>query len=196
MIFHAIGILSAQYFRDKVLGRLGAAMSDALWANLDAHVRTAWMSKRLSDGTRLNLGATDNEQGFAVSTAGTRAVVTRRAGWQECDDNSRRRATVLNLRDIFPDAGGHTHPLGSARYIVAGIPGDEDGQMAARTRKPAYVISAVRAFAIEQRDVFVVRRIAGRRFSSAEKRIIDRRIQTWGNNQGASGVTCRFTPDS
>ncbi len=171
-------------------------MSDTSWATLDVQVRNAWTTRRLSDGTRLNLGATKDEQGFAVNGTGTRAVATRRAGWQLCEDGSERRATVLNLQDILPDAGGHTHPLGQSGEIVAGIPGDEDGQMAARTGKPAYVISAIRAFAIQKQDSFEVRSIAGRPFPRQGRSLIARRVETWGANQGGSGVACRFTPDS
>ena len=171
-------------------------MTDGNWAALDGHVRMAWTTRRLSDGTALNLGATNDEQGFAVGPAGTRAVETKRAGWQRCADGSQRRATVLDLREINPDAGGHTHPLGTLRDIVADVPGDEDGQMAARTGKPAYIISAVRAFAVERREGFVVRLIAGRPFTRSERSLIARRTETWGANQGGSGVACRFIPDS
>ena len=166
-------------------------------AQLDANVKMAWENKRLTDGTKLNLGRTDQEQGFVVKPEGTFAINFKQSGTQICNDGSERRVGVLNTADIKPHAGGHTHPKGKTGDIV-GLPGPEDGQMAAKTGMPAYVISAKRAYAIEKNTdgVFTVRVIAGENLSPREKGDIQRSVEKWNLNNGGSGAQCRFIPDS
>jgi hypothetical protein len=166
-------------------------------AQLDANVKTAWENKRLTDGTKLDLGRTDQEQGFIVKPEGTFAVNFRQSGTQKCNDGSERRVGILNTADITPHAGGHTHPKGKTGDIL-GLPGPEDGQMAAKTRMPAYVISAARAYAIDKSadGTFTVRVIAGESLSPREKGDIQRSVEKWNLNNGGSGAQCRFIPDS
>jgi hypothetical protein len=166
-------------------------------AQVDANVKIAWENKRLTDGTKLDLGRTDQEQGFVVKPEGTFAVNFKQFGTQICNDGSERRAGVLNTADIKPYAGGHTHPKGKTGDIV-GLPGPEDGQMAAKTAMPAYVISAKRAYAIEKNadGGFTVRVVAGENLSPREKGDIQRSVEKWNLNNGGSGVQCRFIPDS
>jgi hypothetical protein len=164
---------------------------------LDANVKVAWENKRLTDGTKLDLGRTDQEQGFLVKPEGTFVVDFRQSGTQKCNDGSERRVGVLNTSDIKPHAGGHTHPKGKTGDIL-GLPGPEDGQMAAKTGMPAYVISAKRAYAIEKSadGAFTVRVIAGESLSPREKGDIQRNVEKWNLNNGGSGAQCRFIPDS
>lgn len=161
----------------------------------DAHVIDAWNNRQLSDGTRLNLGRTNAEQGFIVTPDGTAAISVTRAGQQVCDDGSRRLATSLNLSAIRPHSGGHTHPQGRSGD-VSGLPGPEDGRMAAATGRPAYVISQRGAFAIEaQNGAYSVRQLAGAPLSATERGEIARLISSWNQNSGGSGVRCTFTPN-
>lgn len=163
----------------------------------NAQVRAAWARRALSDGTKLNVGRTDEEQMFIVTTTGTVAVVAKRAGWYKCTDGSEARATVTNLGAIMPNAGGHTHPLGRNSDILADMPGPEDGRMAKQTGKPAYVISRRRAFSICETapDVYDVKLIAGAQFSRSELAKVAELEAAWSRHSGGSGVVCRFTPD-
>lgn len=163
----------------------------------DAQVRLAWAKRKLSDGTRLDVGLVDMEQMFAVTPTGTFAVVATSAGWRRCDDGSEQRATVANLKAFVSNAGGHTHPLGRNADILADLPGPEDGRMARATGKPAYVIARRRAFSIREAatNVFDVRVIAGSKFSKAEQARIEALKAKWNQHGGGSGVQCRFDPD-
>lgn len=174
-----------------------SATDPATVALYDAHVRQAWTKQQLSDGTRLNLGRTNQEQLFAITTTGTFAVMATRQGWQRCSDGSVDRATVTSQSAVLPNAGGHTHPLGRDGDIVADLPGKEDGRMAKLTGKPAYVISRRRVFAVEEvgPDNFAVRVVAGAAFTRAERSVIAQRIRGWNANQGGGGVQCQFIPD-
>lgn len=161
----------------------------------DAHVVTAWNDRQLSDGTPLNLGRTNAEQGFIVTPEGTAAISVTRAGRQVCSDGSERLATSLNLSAIRPHAGGHTHPQGRSGD-VSGLPGPEDGRMAAATGRPAYVISQRGAFAIEtQSGGYSVRQLAGAPLSVTERGEVARLISSWNQNGGGSGVRCTFIPN-
>ena len=164
---------------------------------LDANIKIVWENKRLTDGTKLNLGRTDQEQGFVVKPEGTFAANFKQSGTQICNDGSERRAGILNTADIKPHAGGHTHPKGTTGDIV-GLPGPEDGQMAAKTGMPAHVISAKRAYAIEKNadGAFTVRVVAGENLSPREKGDIQRSVEKWNLNNGGSGAQCRFIPGS
>jgi hypothetical protein len=161
----------------------------------DRHVVVAWNSRQLSDGTPLNLGRINAEQGFIVTPEGTAAILVTRAGRQVCADGSERLATSLNLSAIRPHAGGHTHPQGRSGD-VSGLPGPEDGRMAAATDRPAYVISQRGAFAIEaQGGSYSVRQLAGAPLSATERGEIARLISSWNQNGGGSGVRCTFIPN-
>jgi hypothetical protein len=161
----------------------------------DAHIVAAWNSQRLSDGTQLNLGRTNAEQGFIVTPEGTSAISVTRAGRQVCSDGSERLATSLNLSAIRPHSGGHTHPLGR-RGDVSGLPGPEDGRMAAATGRTAYVISQRGAFAIEaQNGSYSVRQLVGQPLSATEQGEVARLISSWNQNGGGSGVRCTFIPN-
>lgn len=161
----------------------------------DTHVVAAWNSRQLSDGTPLNLGRINAEQGFIVTPEGTAAILVTRAGRQVCADGSERLATSLNLSAIRPHAGGHTHPQGRSGD-VSGLPGPEDGRMAAATGRPAYVISQRGAFAIEaQGGSYSVRQLAGALLSVTERGEIARLISSWNQNGGGSGVRCTFIPN-
>jgi hypothetical protein len=161
----------------------------------DTHVVVAWNSRQLSDGTPLNLGRINAEQGFIVTPEGTAAILVTRAGRQVCADGSERLATSLNLSAIRPHAGGHTHPQGRSGD-VSGLPGPEDGRMAAATDRPAYVISQRGAFAIEaQGGSYSVRQLAGAPLSATERGEIARLISSWNQNGGGSGVRCTFIPN-
>ncbi len=151
----------------------------------------------LSDGTKLKLGSVDNEQLFAVTPTGTVAVNATQSGWQRCSDGSERRLTGTKIAAILANAGGHMLPLGRASDILADMPGPEDANMAVVTRKPAYVISARRAFAIEQtgQNSFNVRVIAGAKFSRSEQATIAAQQERWARHEGGSGVQCHFVPD-
>lgn len=163
----------------------------------DAQVRTAWIRQALSDGTKLNLGRTNEEQMFAVTTTGTFAVVAKRAGWYKCADGSEARATVTNIGAIVPNAGGHTHPIGRKADILSDMPGPEDGRMARATGKPAYVISRRRAFSIREtaRNGFEVVVIEGAKFTQQEQVKIAALQVEWNKHGGGSGVICQFVPD-
>ena len=189
--------LSSVGILPKAAPALLSSLPTGSTALLDVNVKIAWENKRLTDGTRLNLGRTDQEQGFIVKPEGTFAVDFRQSGTQKCDDGSERRVGILNTADIKPHAGGHTHPKGKTGDIV-GLPGPEDGQMAAKTGMPAYVISAKRAYGIEKSadGAFTVRVIAGESLSPREKGDIQRSVEKWNLNNGGSGTQCRFIPDS
>ena len=165
-------------------------------AALDAQVRQAWLTRKLTDGTKLNLGAVDQEQTFKITPTGTFFVKPKETGTQICVDGSERSYAIVDFAKIAPDAGGHTHPQG--KYgAISSLPGPDDGRMAVRMGKPAYVISKSRAFAIESiAGVFDVRVVAGSKLGSAEKAKIALRIKTWGSFGGGSGVQCTFHPDS
>lgn len=167
------------------------APPSAVNAVLDAHVRRPWMTKRLTDGTKLDLGRTDREQMFTVKPSGTYSFNEMEAGTQYCADGSERRYAKLKLAAILPNAGGHTHPQG-----VSGLAGPEDGVMAARTGKPAYVIARLRVFAIEKDSTgYAVRVVAGSKLTAAETAEITSLRNRWGRNSGGSGVKCRVVPD-
>lgn len=161
----------------------------------DQLVISAWSSRRLSDGSRLNLGLTDREQGFVVRNDGIFPVSFRQSGIQTCDNGTSQLANKLNASDIRPNAGGHTHPRGRSDSISP-LPGPEDGQMATVTGKTAYVISSRGAFAIDRTaDGYEVRLLAGRAISPSEQGEISRNIAQWNANNGSSGVRCTFTPN-
>lgn len=164
-------------------------------ARMDAHVVEAWHSRELTDGTSLDLGRTDREQGFVVREDGTYPVDISRSGIQRCDDGSERLANVINVGAIRPNAGGHTHPRGRDGD-VSGLPGPEDGVMARVTSQPAYVISSRGAFAIEHGpEGFTIRQLAGTPLSSVEKGEMSRLIDAWNQHGGGSGARCTFTPN-
>jgi hypothetical protein len=161
----------------------------------DQMVINAWSSRQLSDGTRLNLGRTDTEQGFVVREDGIFPIAFTESGTQHCIDGSSRLANRINARDILPNSGGHTHPRGRAND-VSGLPGPEDGVMAAVTRKTAYVISSRGAFAVDKdASGFHIRLLAGSRLTATEQGEISRLIGQWNTNNGGSGVRCTFTPN-
>ena len=163
----------------------------------DAQVGAAWIMQKLSDGTKLQLGHTNNEQMFAVTTSGTFAVAATQAGWYKCVDGSEARATIPNMKGIIPNAGGHTHPLGRNSDIIADMPGPEDGRMARATGKPAYVISRRRAFSIRETtpNAFDVKLIAGAQFSKSELARVAELQVAWSRHGGGTGVVCHFIPD-
>lgn len=161
----------------------------------DQFVIGAWTSRTLSDGSRLNLGFTDREHGFTVRDDGIFPVSFRQSGTQTCEDGTSRLANKLNVSDIRPNSGGHTHPRGRTDN-VSPLPGPEDGQMATATGKTAYVISSRGAFAIDRTaNGFEVRLLAGRDISPSEQGEISRSTNQWNANNGSSGVRCTFTPN-
>ncbi|WP_375404506.1 hypothetical protein [uncultured Sphingomonas sp.] len=158
----------------------------------DAVVIEAWRTRTLTDGTKLDLGRTEKEQGFVVRDDGLFPISFKRSGTQVCDDGSRRLANVIDIKNILPHSGGHTHPLGRTGD-VSGLPGPEDGRLAAVTDRPAYVISKRGAFAIEQTGGgFEVRQIAGKPLTPAEQGEVGRTVAQWNSNSGGSGVRCTF----
>lgn len=175
--------------------RTGLAESAAPRPRSDELVVTAWNSRTLTDGTRLDLGTTDKEQGFVVRDDGIFPVSIRQSGEMVCEDGSRRIANRISVADIRPNSGGHTHPQGRYGDIV-GLPGPEDGVMAARTGKPAYVISSRGAFRIEASSTgFEVKLLAGKAVTSTERGEISRIVGSWNNNAGGSGVRCTFVSE-
>ena len=170
-------------------------MRGSVWAALDAHVRQAWTRRRLSDGTVLNLGATETEQTFKITLMGTTYVPPKETGRRVCPDGSSGPYAKVDLAKLLPDAGGHTHPLG--KYgDVSSLPGPEDGVMAVRTGKPAYIISGERALAVEHDgSMFRARVVAGKRFTNVERSVLTALNNVWRRNQGGSGMVCELVPD-
>jgi hypothetical protein len=156
----------------------------------------AWQTRMLSDGTRLQLGRTDKEQGFVVRPDGIFPIEFRRSGIQRCEDGSSRLANVINRADIVPFSGGHTHPQGRTER-VSGLPGPEDGIMARATGTPAYVISERGAFKITfVENAFRFEQLAGKALNPREQGEVARSVDWWNANGGGSGVKCTFTPSS
>jgi hypothetical protein len=159
----------------------------------DQQVIDAWNTKRLDDGTRLNLGLTDREQAFVVRDTGIFPIAMQ-TGTQRCEDGSERVAGRMNLSAIGADSGGHTHPRGRENDVSA-LPGPEDGRLARATGDTAYVISQRGAFAIDHDgQQFNVRLLVGKPLSAIEQGEIARTIGGWNANNGGSGVQCTFTP--
>lgn len=67
------------------LERAPAALSSP-----DQTVINAWQSRTLTDGTKLNLGRSDVEQGFVLRDGGIFPISFKVSGKQVCDDNSVR----------------------------------------------------------------------------------------------------------
>lgn len=159
-------------------------------------VVTARKERTMTDGTRVNLGRTDDEQGFRVSKDGMYSRPITKKGTQRCDDGSERQAGALNVGGLAAgESAGRTHPQGASGNL-SGLPGPEDGLVAAATGKPAYVISSRGAFAIDPTSAgFRVRQLAGRRLSGGERSQVRDLVQAWNQNSGGSGQKCTFTPD-
>ena len=164
--------------------------------DIEQVIVTAKKDKKMTDGTRINLGRTDNEQGFRVTKDSIVSKPLTQKGWQKCDDGSSRRAGKLDVSGLSEgEHAGHTHPQGSDGRI-SGVPGPEDGQVAAVTGKTAYVISSRGAFAVESTNGgFRIRQIAGGKLSSDEISQMQNQIEAWNQNNGGSGRKCTFTPD-
>jgi hypothetical protein len=159
---------------------------------VERQIVSAWQSRQLTDGTRLNLGRVDREQMFAVTPDGT-SVVPARTGTQICSDGSSRTIAVTSAQLLAGRAGGHTHPRGSD-VRISPLPGPDDGRMAVVTGQDAYMISSRGAFAISRdADGFSVRILAGEPLSPIESGEIARNLAAWNANNGGSGVTCRTT---
>ena len=154
---------------------------------VDAQVRVASRTDRLSDGTELVLSG-EKEQGFGVSADGTRSVDLSEQICMKCSDGSKRTVGTFNLSKLKSDeSGGHTHNSG-----LDPLPGPEDGGMARVTGKTAYQISQRGAFAIERTDVgYRVRLVEGQRLTPEERRAIRETVDAWNQNQGGSGVSCK-----
>lgn len=164
-------------------------------AALDAQVRQAWLAKRLSDGTKLNLGDVELEQTFKVTPMGTQIVQPDETGHYRCTDGAEGPYAKINFTKISPHAGGHTHPEGKYGRISS-LPGREDGRMAIVTGQPAYIISKSRALVIERNDaLFTVRVIAGSKLTRQEKKDLALTTQRWSLNGSGSGGKCTYVPD-
>lgn len=160
----------------------------------DQTIISAWQSRTLTDGTKLDLGRTDREQGFVLRDGGIFPIVFRASGKYVCDNGRIDVANVIRVDDIRPNSGGHT-PRGQSSGFER-LAGPEDGQLAERTGKPAYVISSRGAFKIEKVESgFEIKLLAGSRLTPTEQGEIAGTIARWNRHDGGSGVRCKFIPD-
>jgi len=150
-------------------------------------VVTASRSQQLTDGLRLNLNG--NEQGFKATGDGTSANPLQ-PFCQKCSDGSTREGGYYNWQALAADeSGGHTHG-----NRLDALPGPEDGSLARKTEKSAYVISRRGVFSIEKTDVgYRIRVIDGARPTSSERNELRERIDRWNEYQGGSGTQCTTT---
>lgn len=159
---------------------------------VDEVVVTARKTRQLSDGTPLNLGRTENEQGFRVTEGGIFAYPLKNQRTQICEDGSSRRVATFDVASLDGASGGHTHPQGVDGTII-GLPGPEDGRVARASGRPAYVISRRGAFRVQQTaDGFEVGLLDGAQLSRAEQADVLDTIEAWNANNGGSGQRCRL----
>lgn len=148
-------------------------------SQLDAHVKRAWQSRKFSDGAKIDLGRTDDEQGFIVRPDGIFEVEVVERGVRICSLGGGRKEervyTRMNLKVLGSHAGGHTHPKGKDGRISQ-KPGPKDGHIArylSRNGKPSYVIANAGAYAVEWNgSAFDIRTLIGKRISGSVARNI------------------------
>ena len=104
---------------------------------------------------------------------------------QRCSDGSKRDGGRYNVEALKPnEKAGHTH-------MQQQIPGPEDGALARKTGKDAYVITPNRVWSVESTEVgFRAWLIDGPYPSRREIIKIQETIDGWNVNQGGSGVLC------
>lgn len=147
--------------------------------HLDNHVRNAWVTKKFSDGTILDLSNGANEQGFIVKTDGIFEIKIKNQKVYNCKDGREIVATTFNLNSFMGYAGGHTHPRGVEKY-----PGPVDGNIAKNRfndGKISYVITYKGAYAVEWTGTtFIIRNLIG--FKISDKKI-QSLINKWTKNK-------------
>lgn len=162
---------------------------------VDELVIAAKKSRRLSDGTRINLGRTDQELGFRVDNGGTTAhefIGPQKR--QMCEDGNPRFVNTFNREGLGDGLLGHTHPRGREEPFDL-LVGPDDGIAPAVTGRPAYVMSSRGIFRVSRGpEGFTVTMVEGRRLSRSEERRIIGRIQLWNANNGSAGKKCWDAP--
>lgn len=156
----------------------------------DERVVEARRRGHFSDGTEIHLG-TPGEQGFGANDGVTYSNPMDQVCWR-CSNGTTGIGGSFDVERLGPgDSGGHTHPdFDHQGRPISGLPGPEDGVLAARTGQTAYVISSRGVFAIEKTENgFRVRQLDGTSLTRNERRELKALIRAWNQNNGSSGAS-------